>query len=392
MKNALVISVFVAALGLISTCSFGQDGGFILVNDDNQSANSVTGFKTTAAGKISFLETLQTGGTGIGGGFFVAPHVAIESKAHCIFAADAGSSDIAAFEGPSFKRVVPNFSNSQLNGSLLGIGLAVDPAGKFLYSAWSATGNIAVLAIASDCSLSLVGNPVNQPDAVVDLTVTHDGKVLVVGYPDLGAVQAYKTSSTGALTALGSQLVFADSISACTTTPCFPAAQDVTDNDKYWVWGNATLSGASTLSATLTSQGFTNAVLQTYPDTTLQNVESPCFSPAAAETGAGNLYLGAGGFGAGYPAGIIVTTFKNGPITYHSSVVNSSASFAGAIQTVGTAGTGSPLVQIAADSSFATNILYSYTVNGTTLTPASTFKDPVTGNIAFSISAFPTRP
>jgi hypothetical protein len=392
MRNILVVPVVVAALAGISAFSFEQNGGYVLVNDDKSAANSLSGFKITAAGKISFLETLQTGGTGIGGGFFVAPHVVIESKAHCIFAADAGSSDIAAFEGPSFKRVVPNFSNTQLNGSVLGIGLAVDPEGKFLYSAWSATENIAVLAIASDCSLTLAGSPIIQPDDVVDLTVTHDGKVLVVGYPDLGGVQAYKTSSTGALTALGPQLVFATSISACATTGCFPAAQDVTDNDKYWVWGNATLSGASTLSATLTSQGFTNAALQTYPDTTLQNVESPWFSPAAAKTAVGNLYLGAGGFGTGYPAGIIVATFNSGTITYDSNIVNTAASYAGAVQTVGTPGTGSPLVQIAADSSFMTNILYSYTVNGTTLTPASTFKDPVTGGLAFSISAFPTRP
>jgi hypothetical protein len=389
MRNTLVI--LLASVSLISTLSFAQNGGYVLADNDNPNGNSVTAFKVTAAGKLSLFKTLDTGGFGIGGGYFLSPRVAIESNAHCVFVADAGSNDIAAFEGPSFNRITPNFTNPQLNAEGLGMGLAVDPAGKFLYSAWAGSENIAVLAIASDCSLTLVGSPIAQPDEVVDLSVTRDGRVLVVSYPNVGGAQAYKTSSAGALTPLGPQLIFASVVSQCSQVGCFPAGLDATDDGQYWVWGNATFS-ATTLSATLTTKGFINAALQTYPDTTLTNVEQPWFSPAAAKTDNGNLYLAASGFGAGYPAGIIVDTFDKGTITYANDLVNTLTFEAGPVVTIGTTGTGSPLVQMAA-SPQANNILSSYGVSGTTLTLLGSLDDKAgAGGLAFSIAAFPVRP
>jgi hypothetical protein len=394
MRRALGISFLLVLVALVPS-SLGQNAGYVVVNNDDfdyEGSNSATGDRVAAGGAISFLETLDTGGMGLGGGYFFATRIAIEDNAHCIFVADAGSSDIAAFEGPSFKKVVPNFSNSQLAGDYFGIGLAVDPAGKFLYSAWSASFNVAVLAIAPDCSLTLVGSPIPEPDLVANPTLTRDGGALVIDYPNLGGVQAYKTSSTGTLTALGPELVFANVIPACSSVGCFPAGQDVTDDGEYWVWGNSTANEPSTLTAVLTPQGFTNAALQTYPNTSLQNLVNPRLSPAAAQTGVGNLYLGASGFGTGSRAGIMVTTFNRGTITYATEMVNLSAFYAGQIQTVGTTGTGSPVVQIANDGDDH-NTLYSYTVDGTNLTPVGSLSTNVTdGSFSFSIAAFPLRP
>ncbi len=387
MKQAFLIFSLLTLLALTSSAAIAQNGGYLVTNDNNASSNSATAFTVTSDGKMSIYKTLQTGGTGLGGGYFAEVQTSIESNAHCLFVADSGSNDIAAFEGPTFKRVSPNFSNSQLQGNLYGIALAVDPAGKFLYTAWTASQNIAVLAIASDCSLSLVGTPISQPDALEGLTVTHNGKILGASYPNIGGVQAYNISSTGALTPLGPQLSFNSAIADCASVGCYPSGQDATDDGLYWVWGNGTLAGPYTLSAKLTSTGFTNAALQSY-DSKVVNLEAPWFSPQAAQTHSGNLYIGASGFGPGNPAGIIVATFNNGTITYDSEVVNTAALFAGAIQTVGTMGTGSPLVQIVEESEA---ILISYTVDGTTLRQASTLPDPKSPG-TFSMAAFPKRP
>ena len=77
---ALAIAIFTV---VICPVSFGQNGGYVLVNNDNFKRNSVTAFKVTATGKLSSFETLETDGAGIGGGFFVMSNVAIESTAHC---------------------------------------------------------------------------------------------------------------------------------------------------------------------------------------------------------------------------------------------------------------------------------------------------------------------
>ena len=373
-----IIAIF-AVVALFATVSFAQNGGHLLINNDNSSANSADIDTVSATGQLKLLKTVSTGGTGLGGGYFAAPRNAIAQNLKCFWVSDAATSDIASFQIPSLKKT-GNFTNAALNGDYLGIGLT--EAGSYLITAWSGSANLAVLKINSDCTLTLVGTPLSQPDNVADVTATANGKVVVVSYPNAGGAQAYAVSSTGTLTAIGSELVFGNVISSCSSTGCFPTAQDDTSNGAFWVWGNATLAGASTLTATLSSSGFSNAALQTYSSSGLQNVETPWFSPAG-RAGNGNLYLGASGFGTGYPAGVIVTTFNNGTITYASATLNSSAYYAGNVQTIGNKGTGSPLTQIWSDSS-ANNTVQAYTVSGTTLTPAGSLKTSSSGSYAFS--------
>lgn len=373
------IVVIFAVVALFATVSFAQNGGHLLINNDNFNGNSADIDTVSASGQLKLLKTVSTGGTGLGGGYFAAPRNAIAQNLKCFWVSDAGSSDIASFQVAGLKKT-GNFTNGALNGALYGIGLT--QAGNFLITAWSASANIAVLKINSDCTLTMVGSPLSQPDNVADVTATPDGKTFVVSYPNAGGAQAYSVSSTGALTAIGPELVFANVVSSCSTEGCFPTAQDFAGTGQFWVWGNATLAGASTLSAVLGSSGFTNAALQTYNSSGLQNVETPLFSPAG-RAGVGNLYLGASGFGTGYPAGVIVTSFNKGKITYASATLNSAAFYAGNVQTIGNSGTGSPLTQIWSDSN-ANNTVQAYTVSGTTLTPAGSLQTSSTGSFAFS--------
>lgn len=373
------IIVIFAVVALFATVSFAQNGGHLLINNDNVSANTADIDTVSASGGLKLLKTVSTGGTGLGGGYFAAPRNAIAQNLKCFWVSDAATSDIASFKIPSLAKS-GNFTNAALNGDYLGIGLT--QAGNYLITAWSGSANLAVLKINADCTLTLVGSPLSQPDNVADVTATANGKVVVVSYPNAGGAQAYAVGSNGSLTAIGPELVFANVVSACSSFGCFPTAQDYAGTGQFWVWGNATLSGASTLTAKLTSSGFTGAALQQYSSSGLANVETPWFSPAG-RAGNGNLYLGASGFGTGYPVGIIVTTFKNGVITYASATVNNAAFYGGNVQTIGNSGTGSPLTQIWSDGN-ANNTVQAYTVSGTTLTPAGSLQTSSAGSFAFS--------
>lgn len=370
--------VFVAVVAVFATVCFAQNGGHLLINND-ASPNSADIDTVGANGSLALLKNVSTGGSGLGGGYFAAPRNAIASNLKCFWVTDAATSDIASFAIPSLKKT-GNFTNASLNGDYLGIGVA--QAGNYLISAWSGSANLAVLKINADCTLTMVGSPVSQPDNVADVTATKDGKVVVVSFPNTGGAQAYTISTSGTLTALGPALNFYNAQSECNSTGCYPTAQDVTANDQFWVWGNATLAGPYTLSAQLTKSGFTNVQEQNYPNSGLQNVETPWFSPAG-RAGNGILYLGASGFGTGYPAGVIVTSYSNGTITYDSAAVNNSAFYAGNVQTIGNTGTGSPVTQIWSDGS-ANNYVQSYTVSGTTLTPAANLQTTSSGYFAFS--------
>lgn len=382
------IILLLAAFALVTSVCFAQNSGHILINNDNYSANSADADSISAAGALKFFNNFPTGGVGLGGGYFAAPRNAIASKLNCFWVTDAGSSDIASFSiANGGKKITKtgNFSNSSLSGDAYGIGVAVSPNGKYLYSAWSASENMAVLSVASDCTLTMVGSPISEPDYVADIAIPTSGKVLVVSFPNAGGAQAYSiNSSTGALTALGSELVFSSSVSECANIGCYPTGEDTDATGTYWIWGNATLSGPYDLTATLGSSGFSNAATTEFSSSGLQNVETPWFSPAG-RAGKGLLYLGASGFGTGYPAGIIVTSFSAGTITYDSAVVNNNAYYAGNVVGVGKSGTGSPLAQIVYTSS-GVNEVQSYTVSGTTLTPVATLATTSTEGIALSIS------
>jgi len=374
--------VLLVFFSFFATVGFAQNGGYLLINNDNVNGNSADIDIVSSSGGLTRLNTVSTGGTGLGGGFFAAPRNAVAQKLTCFWVSDAGSSDIASFQIPSLKKT-GNFSNGALNGALYGIGIA--QVGNFLISAWSGSANIAVLKINSDCTLTLVGAPLNQPDNVADVTALASGTGFVVSYPNAGGAQAYSVSSTGVLKPIGPELVFNNAVSSCSATGCFPTASDSTSDGTFWVWGNATLSSPSTLTAQLTKRGFTAAALQSYSTSGLTNIETPWFSPAG-RAGNGNLYLGASGFGTGYPAGIVVATYNEGTISYASSAVNSAAFYAGGVQTIGSSGTGTPVTQIWSDSS-ANNTVQTYTVSGTTLTPAFSLQTTSTGSFAFSTTA-----
>lgn len=386
MRKAGMVLVIVA---LFCALAFAQNAGYVALNNELY-VNSASTFKISPSGEITFLKQLQTGGGG-GAISFGQPQIAVENHGACLFVVDTEGSDIASFRGPSLEQVHPNFTNPSLLGRD-GIALAVDPAGKFLYTAWDQSKNLAVLGISTDCSLSLLSTTAGRSDTADGLTVTHDGKIVVVTYPNSGVVQAYRTSSTGTLTPLGPALTFASVIPSCASAgSCEPTAGDVTDDGVYWVWGNFVIEPSS-LSATLTPNGFTNAALQTYPDSVLYFATSPRFSPAAAETDRGNLYLGANAdYGPFFPGGIIVTSFDHGATTYESEAVNTVDLFAGGVQTVGIKGTGSPIVTTGYDLS-GENTLYSYTVDGTTLTQAAALPNPGWGGPALSVAAAPGRP
>jgi len=356
-------------VAISATITFAQNGGYLLINNDNPNANTVDIDAVSPSGALQHLATVPTSGTGTGGGFFDGPRQAVAQNLKCFWVADTGSNDIAAFEVPSLKKV-QNFSNAALNGTYLGIGIA--DSKDYLITAWSGSANIAVLKIASDCSLTLVGSPISQPDAVLDIAVTPNGKVAVVSYVNLSGAQAYSVGATGTLSPIGPMLNFNSSISGCSLEGCYPTSEDVTSDGQFWVWGNATLVAPSTLTAVLGPNGFKNAALQTYPNSSLTNIQAPWFSPAG-RAGNGNLYLGAFGFGTAYPAGIIVTTFNAGTITYAGSTLNSAASYAGNVQTIGKSGTASPITEIWSDS-LGNNTVQSYTVSGTTLTPAASLQ------------------
>jgi len=98
MMHKCFFAVVVGVVSLsVSTIGFAQSRYYVLANDVNTN-NSATLFNLNPSnGALSPIRTLQTGGEALQGGYYAGETQAISPNAACIFVADGGTSDIAAF-------------------------------------------------------------------------------------------------------------------------------------------------------------------------------------------------------------------------------------------------------------------------------------------------------
>jgi len=205
MKN-LVVSLLVVTgvflmpslLGAANKPKPADSPIYVITNDDG-TLHSYGSFYQAAgtqeAPTLTYLQSVNTHGFGIGGGFFGMPRVAMvpSSSAQCVYISDASSGDIAAIDIQS-QQLVGNFSGSMNdNGTSNGIGMVMNQ--NYLYAGYSLSNTIATFSVGAGCQLSFLG----------DITVTPlnggwvagmalNGNILVVTYID-GSIQSFNTAN-----------------------------------------------------------------------------------------------------------------------------------------------------------------------------------------------------
>lgn len=402
----LLVAVAIATLALtVCSASFAASSYYGITNNDLYSGNNTATVCKYSGGTLNcnFMTLTATGQYGIGGGYFAAPRNTIASNAACVFVSNAYGDEstnygsISTFSHATGYGLVGSYSDGfNLAGYYYGIGLALSPDNHYLYAAYSGTQNIATWTVNSDCSLTL-GHEYADPvgDYPSPLAVSSDGSILVVPEPNYGYIDVFGISGGTTLSLLSSNYLYSLN-SNCSSTGCYPTGVDLTKvsgGNVLMIAGNATLSGPYYVSGVIsTSTGVLSSVQDNCMCSSgLQNLETPQFGHAAWATGSGTVFLGASGFGTGYPAGVAVGTLSGGNITYNSAYVNSNAYYGGntAVATVSSnaAGVWQPIV----DNSFNNNV-YLYKVIGTTASAlANASNAGGSGSYVLSIVAFPGR-
>jgi len=390
IKATSILALAALALGL-STASFaGAQKLYGITNDDNPDGNTASVYQVVTPGSIHQIKTLTTGGTGIGGGYFAAPRNALEQTAACVFVADVGSSDIAAFSKATHFAKVGNYSNAALNSDYEGMGLAASNDGNYLYAAYSDTENIAVWEVGSTCALTL-GATASAGDFVSPLAITGNGNFLVVSELDNQFLDSY---AAPALTP----------ISHVSTSSCgYPGGVDVADNALI-VTGEATLA-QEYCTASLSNTGVISSVAgntMSGAGSSIGNVESPEFDKAAYTTGTGYLYLGAAGYGGGgsfADGGFAVNKVTSGVINSASASAydayasnGNSAPYDSNAAVTSTTASGLQAIAWQVDANAGSNTVNLYTVaaGGGTITRYAHATNTSAGYI-LTISAFPNR-
>jgi 6-phosphogluconolactonase (cycloisomerase 2 family) len=217
---SLVAAVLVGVC-VLSGMAAAANGGYVITNDDSPQGNlqfitnTVTFYSIGANGLLTLQQSVQTGGYGIGGGYFGANRLAVLNGGgqECVFASDAATADIAGIIVNTFSLGGNAMGSANDTGASNGIGLVTN--GQYLYASFTDSSNIGTFQIQPNCNLTFIG----------DITVTGlqggfvdamalQGNMLVVTYGD-GSIESFnisgvtpvsngdKQNSTQALSSLG---------------------------------------------------------------------------------------------------------------------------------------------------------------------------------------------
>jgi 6-phosphogluconolactonase (cycloisomerase 2 family) len=210
-----------------------------VTNDDVKGPNTVTFYLaggTASAPKLTRLKTIQTGGTGLGGGYFgmVRQVIVPDGNDECVFTADGASNDVAAIILHS-EKVVGNYKGSSTDSDGPGgMGLAVSPNAKYLYAAYSASNTFATFMIGSACTLTFAGDV-----SAVGLNggfahgMAANGNILVVAYGD-GSIESFNISAGAPVSNNDKQLS-----TGYIKDGEFPDGVDISKDGHYAIFGDA---------------------------------------------------------------------------------------------------------------------------------------------------------
>jgi hypothetical protein len=212
---------------------------YVITNDDNPAGNSASIFSIGDRGALNLVTTITTGGYGRGGGYYAAGRVNIlRSKTqNCAYIGDAlgptnsRPGDVASIDMSSLKLVGTYPAESLDSGALWGIGLAENPAGTFLFAAYSTSGTIATYAQNADCRLAYRGELITigaNVGSVDGMKVTPNGKYLIVAYSDASIGSYAINAKTGTLSLIARYLVVDSGLAA---------GVDITADGKWAVFG-----------------------------------------------------------------------------------------------------------------------------------------------------------
>ena len=317
MKPFLVL---LAALSLTASLAAQT---YVVAENEKTSGNSATVYSlNTTTGVTTAVKQLSTGGGGLGGGFFAGVTEAIAQNAKCVFIADTGTNDIAAFASPTYAKV-GNYSNAALNWSASGAGgsIALSPNGHFLYGSYSGSENIGAWKVASTCALTFVNSytPSTGPDLFATLKVTPNGADLIVPSIDLSLATEFSINqTTGALTEI-SNVSFA-SLATC-SNGCFPYGMDISGNSEAVVFGDPTTTngGIYAMSANISATALSNPQAYTLTNTAgVENSTVPFYPASTYPTGIGPIAIGMSGyFNPIENAGVVVANINPTAGTLH---------------------------------------------------------------------------
>jgi 6-phosphogluconolactonase (cycloisomerase 2 family) len=170
---------------------------YVITNDDVIPffMSGVTFYTVDSNGLLTLKQLVQTGGSGIGGGYFSANRVAVldTATAQCVYASQATNGNILGIDVNTLQ-IGGNVSGSITDtGTTNGIGLVMNA--QYLYASFTDSSTIGTFQVQPGCSLTFVNDlPVLGLQGGIVTAMAIHGSLMVVTYND-GSIESFNISS-----------------------------------------------------------------------------------------------------------------------------------------------------------------------------------------------------
>ncbi len=186
--------------GICMASGFAAAAGsphYVVTNDDVAPffISGVSFYTVGASGVLTFKEEVQTGGSGIGGGYFATNRIAVldSASAQCVYASNANAGDIVGINVNTLQVGGSASGSITDTGTTNGIGLVMNA--QYLYATFTDSSTIGTFQVQPGCSLTFVNDVsvLGLQGGIVTAIAIH-GNTMVATYGD-GSIESFNTSS-----------------------------------------------------------------------------------------------------------------------------------------------------------------------------------------------------
>jgi sugar lactone lactonase YvrE len=230
----IVASVFTATAFAASATQY------VVTNDDQAFPGTGVSFYLVGAnGQLTFQQRVNTGGLGIGGGYFGANRISVldAGKEHCVYASEASTGDIVGIAADTLIAGPGSKGSSTDAGTSNGIGLATN--GQYLYASFTDSNTIGTFKVKGNCSLMFVNDThvAGLQQGVINGMAVHDN-LLIATYTD-GTIESFDLAS-GPPVSHGDRQYSTASLTSQGAT--YANSIDITQDGRFAIFGDTSTS------------------------------------------------------------------------------------------------------------------------------------------------------
>jgi Lactonase, 7-bladed beta-propeller len=242
LKKSWFLCVTALLVGLLSVTGMALGTTqYVVTNDDGAFPflTSISFYSIGIDGSLTLQKQVQTGGYGIGGGFFGANRLSMVNSAsqQCVYSSEAQTGDIVGVDVNTLA-VAGSASGSHTDGGTSnGIGLANN--GQFLYAGFSDSNTIGTFQIMAGCGLAFVNDVsvTGLAGGIVNGMAIH-GNMLIATYTD-GTIESFDVSA-GSPASHGDKQYSTATLTSQDAT--YPNSIDITSDGHFAIFGDTSTS------------------------------------------------------------------------------------------------------------------------------------------------------